>query len=487
MSSPTESSPPSAIRPRALAPGILLVAFCAACAAPRRAPLCDARIAASVLGRAGSAAELEAALALADLGPLAVPRPSSPAEMDPANPGFWYACAYLYEPSVRQARRRVEALRARAKGAGAVPSIDATGEHVRNDSDRETEVMATVDLLSLLGLGPSAAARELARAEVCEALGELESAVWAAYFKVMRARIRHAAALEREQAAAAIVSEAHEDETRIATLESAGRGAASEFAWARAGLQQVEEERARARIEAADALEELALATGLRPDHPAMARLLTPFRLGELESGGVTTFHVEAVTEPVLLLARVPALRAAKLRYAVAEARVREAAAATWPGLEIGPKATLVPDDFLGGGIMMLRLPLPGATVPGLCAAIVERTAARERLEDELSAAVTKNQVLNRKARELWDEVRRRVRVRRSAAEQMWTAARTRFRADQSTLSGWVLALEMRLETALSAIATGEAVALIETDIQEASGPGPGLFPESAPAETRPR
>src|SRR5688500_5828967 len=80
------------------------VVVCTSCAAPRRAPLCDADIAASVAGRASTVADLETALALADLGPLSVPRPTS-ATLDPANPDFWWTCAYLYEPGVRQARR----------------------------------------------------------------------------------------------------------------------------------------------------------------------------------------------------------------------------------------------------------------------------------------------------------------------------------------------------------------------------------------------
>ena len=56
----------------------------------------------------------------------------------------------------------------------------------------------------------------------------------------------------------------------------------------------------------------------------------------------------------------------------------------------------------------------------------------------------------------------------------MWRAARARFLSDENALTGWILALEMRLETALAAISTGESILLAEIDAIEASGPDPG-------------
>ena len=61
--------------------------------------------------------------------------------------------------------------------------------------------MATIDLLALFGVGPAAAAKELARAEVCEALGGPREAVWSARWRVLRARVRIRAATERDLAA----------------------------------------------------------------------------------------------------------------------------------------------------------------------------------------------------------------------------------------------------------------------------------------------
>ena len=87
--------------------------------------------------------------------------------------------------------------------------------------------------------------------------------------------------------------------------------------------------------------------------------------------------------------------------------------------------------------------------------------------------------------------------VTREAAERMWRAARARFAQDETALGGWVLALEMRLETEMSAISAAESLLLAEIDAIEASGPDPDSpvgrqdaflrrrFPR--PAETRPR
>jgi outer membrane protein TolC len=456
------------------------LAVCASCATPRRAPLCDADVAASVAGRAATVADLETALALADLTTLAVPRPTA-ATMDPASQDFWWTCAYLYEPGVRQARRRLEARRALAKGAGTVQSIDVTVEHVANSSDRETEAMGTIDLLALFGLGPAAAAKELARAEVCEALADLEAAVWAARFRVMRARIRLAAALERERAATALAKDASEDDARIKTLDEGGRGVPAELAWARTGIERIREAGARARLDAARALEDLAVASGLPPDHPALQGELALGLEDVHRSSG--TWLPASSTDAHHLLVTSPGLRLLRFRYAVAEARVRGAAAATWPMIGIGPKGVFLPDDFLGGGILDLSIPLPAATRAALCAAIVERTAAREALEDELVRVLARNHSLNRQMITLQEDVRPRSFDRRDAADRMWRAAREQFRANEAALNGWILALEMRLEAAMSAIETGEMRQMLAADIAEAVE----AVETPIPAESRPQ
>jgi outer membrane protein TolC len=466
------------------------LSLCTSCAAPRRAPLCDADVAASVAGRAATVADLETALALADLGPLGFYGAPQFNFADPENLNFWTNCAWLYEPGVRQARRKVELKRALARGAGTVPSIGLGADHVRNRGDYETEAMATIDLLALLGLGPAQAARELARIEVCEALADLEAAVWAANYRWQRAYSRLAAALERKDLIAAIFKEADEDSARIKTLEEGGRGAPAEFAWARAGVARVEEARLKSVIEAELAQEELSVATGLPPGQPALARAVEVVAREKVSRYVEPSMHEpwshDAVTDPAMLLAHLPRLRAAKLRYAIAEAKVRSAAADSWPGIEIGPKLTIVPDDVLTGGIVDLTIPLPAAARSRVCAALVERSAARDAVEDELVAALARHHSLLARKRAL-SEVRYKVRARRDAAVEMWQAARARFRSDESALSGWVLSLEMRLEAALDAIATAESMAILDADLGEASGPWRGAAnPESIP-ETRPQ
>lgn len=448
-----------------------VLTVCTSCAAPRRAPIDDPCIAASVLGRASSVAELETALALADLGPLAVPRPSSPATLDPASSDFWFTCAYLYEPGVRQARRKLEAKRALARGAGAVPSINAGVDHVGPGNSSETDVMASLDLLALLGLGPAAAAKELARADVCEALADLESAVWAARFRVQRARARLEAAAGRAAVAAEIGKDAAEDETRITTLEQGGRGAPADIAWARATRERIKLAGQQARVEAALAREELAVSSGLPPDHSAIVAEIPGHYVGGVDALPWCDYHLvhTASTDAPKLLTALPRLRALKMKYAAAEARVRAAAAATWPSLQVGPKFRFVPDAFLTGGVVDVNMPLPAVGRAQICAALIDRTAAREALEDELVKALARNRSLNQQKEALIEQIGGSIRLRSEAAERMWKAARARFLADDSALNGWALALDMRLEASLAAIATREAEELAEIDISEAS------------------
>jgi hypothetical protein len=170
-------------------------------------------------------------------------------------------------------------------------------------------------------------------------------------------------------------------------------------------------------------------------------------------------------------MACAPGLRLLRFRYAVAEARVRSAAAATWPTLGVGPKGVLVPDDFLGGGVLDLSVPLPAATRPAICAAIIERTAAREALEDELLRTLARNRSLNAQMIELRDRVQPRTWDRREAADRMWRAAHAQFLSNETALNGWILALEMRLEAAMSAVESGESEHLLTADIVEAVEP----------------
>lgn len=466
------------------------LSLCASCAMPRRAPLCDADVAASVEGRAASVEEMQTALALADLGPLSfygAPRFNT---LDPENLNFWTNCAWLYEPGVRQARRKVELKRALAKGAGAVPSIGVGAEHVRNAGDYETEAMATVDLLALFGLGPAAAAKELARAEVCEALADLEAAVWSANFRWQRAMHRLSAALERRDLVAGIAKDADEDSARIKTLEEGGRGSPADFAWARAALARAEEASLRSMIDADLAQEELALATGLVPGQPTFTRVLEVVGRTKVSLYVAPSMHepwfMDTVTDPAFLLTTLPRLRAVKLRYAITEAKVRSAVAEAWPGIEVGPKLTFVPDQVLSGGIVDLSFPLPAASRSRICAALVERNAARDAVEDELVAVLARNRSIESRMRSL-SEIRYRVRARHDAAEQMWTAARARFRSDEASLNGWILALEMRLEASLDWIGTAESMALLDADKGEASGPRRPATKRESDAESRPQ
>jgi hypothetical protein len=442
----------------------IALVLCASCAAPRRQPLDDHAIAESVSRRALTVADLEVALSLADLGALRIPRPSLPVTEDPADPRFWTTCAYLWEPGVRQARRRVESRRALARGAGKVEGIGGSVEHVGAWPDRETEAMATIDLLALLGIGPADAAKRLASAEVCDALGELEDAVWRARFRVLRALIRRSGALERERAAAALAREAAEDQPRIDALERAGRGVPADIAWSRATVERLKLYQAQARVDLGEAEAELAMAAGLPPGHAAFERL------GASEVSAIPRAVPVAEVEPALLLATVPSLRALKLKYAVAEARLRQASSDRWPRVEVGPKGVFTPDMFLGGGVLDLWLPNPAATEPAVCAALVDRAAAREAVEDELVRVLARSRALRRQLLELEQVLERSTLARKFAAEAMWRAARAKFGSDDMALSGWNLALDTWLDASVGAIATRETIALLVLDLCEVTG-----------------
>jgi hypothetical protein len=324
--------------------------------------------------------------------------------------------------------------------------------------------MATIDLLALLGVGPADAAKRLASAEVCDALGELESAVWSARFRVLRALIRRSGALERERVVGALTRQAAEDQPRIESLERAGRGVPADIAWSRATVGRLRVAEAQARIDAGAAEAELAMAAGLPPGHAAFERL------GGSDVSAVPRTVAVAEAEPSLLLATVPSLRALKLKYAVAEARLRKASMDGWPGIAIGPKATFTPDIFLGGGVVDVWLPNPGVIQPAVCAALVDRTAAREAVEDELVRVLARSRALRKQLHELEQVLESSVLARTDAAEAMWRAARAKFSSDESALTGWNLALDTWLDASLGAIATRETIALLVLDLLEVTG-----------------
>jgi outer membrane protein TolC len=459
--------------PFARAERALLFLLLLGCAAPERAPIDPEALVQSALERGRSVEMVQQALELAQLEPLALtpPTPASPLDADEAS--FWHACAFAYDPGTRAARQRLLAARARSGVSGAPGPI---GVDVENQDfgghDRETEVMITFDLLGLLGTGRAKAARELAAQEVRAALAELESSVWRARFQVDRARVRVAAITLELGRLQALRVEVAQDEPRLTILGERGWLSPADLAMGRAAIAEVDRAIAALHVALADARAELGAAAGLPPDAPAIAAV-TERTLERLP-------HDAAESAPSAreLLARLPELRFAELGYAMAEARVRLAAAETWPTLGIGPKIVFTSDDTLPGGILVLDVPFPGSQGGRVDAALCERELARQTLEDQLLSA--QREVARRRSRldELASAWRGQGVTLDDAAESFWRASRARFRADAGSLEMWSLALEKRIEPLQNLVTSELAVISGVLDLEEACGSAAALASE---------
>ena len=180
------------------------------------------------LRESGPPAVLEAC-DLAGLDALALPRPTPEECADPRSAGYWRACALAWNPNVRAARRELQRTLGAARFAGG-PDAIGVGLETKElaDTGRETMLSATFDLLALLGVGPSAVAREAARIDVMRAHSQLESAVWTATFDVERARVHLAASRMREALLARFLSEVSAQSARFEDAADLSFGQVSE-------------------------------------------------------------------------------------------------------------------------------------------------------------------------------------------------------------------------------------------------------------------
>jgi Outer membrane efflux protein len=444
----------------------LLPFFLLGCAAPARAPIDRDALAESAFERGRSIEVVQRALELSRLEPLALEAPALSGPLDPDSASFWHACAYAYDPDTRAARQRLLAARARTGSSGAPGPI---GVDVENQDfagpQRETEVMITFDLLGLLGTGRAAAARELAEGEARAALAELGAAIWRARFRVDRARARAASIAIELERLEALRAEAAQDEPRLAILAERGWLPPADLAMGRASLAGIDRAIALLQVDRADARAELGAAAGLPPDAPVIAAV-SARTLAQLPSAPPA--QLPPARE---LLSRLPDLRSAELGYAIAEARLRVAAAETWPEIGLGPKIVFVPDDTLPGGILTLSVPFPGSQSGRVEAALHERELARQALEDQLLGAAREVARRHERLAELTTAWHDQSVALDAAAENVWRASRARFRADAGALERWSFALEKRIEPLQSVVTAELQVILAALDLEEACGP----------------
>ncbi|MCC7140161.1 MAG: hypothetical protein IT460_17200 [Planctomycetes bacterium] len=309
---------PSPFRSRRVVPVLALFAALPACARYRPAPL--------------DAPAVAAGLAPAPAGSLA------------------------YEDAVRHAvahNPSLAALRARAAAVNVDPSPEPIGLEGGVDMDERGELVLSLDVLSLLGVGPRDAERAMARARRSEAWLEHH-----AQARAVAASLAEAYAVERALRAAPEPDAPPDPSAFVAAgVEVAAAGRLAESV-------------------AADRVAVLASRDAERAANEAMLRRL----LGAAPGAPVSMVLPAAAWPPVpetpapaaLVLARDD-LQRRLAAYEVADAELRRAVAGQAPGIEVMPGLALDPSAAFGGA----RLRLPVNADREVVAAEAAREAAR--------------------------------------------------------------------------------------------------------------
>jgi outer membrane protein TolC len=445
---------------------VLLIPFgVLACASSATHAVTDAELVRTSDARA-SLGDIEAALALADLGPLAVPVATLAGEARTSRSEYWQASAVAWNPELRQMRRRVRELRALRGAAGRPGAVEVEAETAElEDTGMESELALTIDVLGVLGLGPSRAARELAAAAERAALADLERALWRVRFDVDRARVRVAAAQALDLAMQALLDHVTPDRARLEFLHDKGWLPRAPYESAYASLHMAEHRQGMARLELTRARGELAALCGLRVDHPALAEVgshaLDSLRPDELEFADPT---------PEALLGALPELRQRRLELAVAEAELRSEAREAWPSLRLGPKLTWMPGEQQVGGMLGIELPFPGALDGRIAAAHERREAQREALEDAFVAARSRLATTQNALDQALIQLTEHSPDVDASVARMFIATQAEFRVDPMQLERWALALRERIESLSALVAARAEAAVAWLDYQEARG-----------------
>lgn len=439
----------------------LALALCAACASPREATHHIQDAEAQVLARAPEPELVERALELADLGSLGLSRPTAAELADPSTAGYWHGAAYAFAPRVCEARAQALSALGREGSAGAPgPAGLRVMDHEFGGEDVLAESVATFDLVGLLGIGPSASAAKVARAESVTALAALELALFDARFAVDHARVAGAASSWLSGALSDLSAQARLDLPRVEILEEHGRIGVAAGSGARGKLAALQVATGRANDGNTAARLALAAAAGL-----PLERTMSPDR-SLLDQG----LGPEAPLD--LALGQHPELRVARVELSLAEARLRAVARRAWPGIEVGPHLGLPAGD-LGdlrvGGLFGLRLPFPSAYQGPLEAAAVMRDRAGERygevwlsLQNALAEASLR-----------WDQARERHAAALEAdfaSSLAWTGTRAAFRVGRASVAEWIDALGTRVNTIVMVVAAAEDAARAALDAERAAG-----------------
>ncbi|MEQ8765961.1 MAG: TolC family protein [Planctomycetota bacterium] len=369
----------------------------------------------------------------------------------PSWPAYWQAAALAWNIDVARALREALATRAEASSAGAPDPILFRGEAVDLERiDQRSQVNATLDVLGILGLGPAAAARELADTGARSAIARLEAAIWSTRHTVDRALLRLTAERARVEAHQTLLLDVAADKRRITLLSEDGWLAPHRVAMAEAMIRRAERAVPLSRSRLASLEEDLARASGL-PSPGA------PFE--DVPAPSATTVSESADEHP--------ALRARRFELAVSEAALRLELRRQWPSLRIGPRWQLGED--LLGALVQVDLPWPGS-LDGFIQAAVERRelAAEEYLEEtrRLGAARERARLQVLEA-ELELEAAEQLEARSADA---WRGARALFSVETEALGNWIDALERRLAALTAVIDADERRRLAVLALREATG-----------------
>ena len=444
------------------------------CAAPKEGRLELSEVRASLAERS-SPESLEATIDALALPPSVLRIPASADRKGPAQPGYWFVQALAWSPSVRAARRQLAAATAEAKSAGAPNPIAIQAvDHELGGDDKLVEAIGVLDLVGLLGLGPSGAERERASAEAQLALGQLERAAFDATLGVERARIRTVAARTRHARFVALEAEAKQDLERVAILERNDRLSSADARLARAEVARIERQVSLSSVALGSARRDLAALAGSMPATHRAEFSVDVLAVGA--EGLAELGKTEAAGTPLPieeLAAQHPALREARLVFAVREAQVREAASRAWPGIGLGPHLGYL-DSARIGAVLRLAVPFPSSWRGKLEAAVQRRDRSIESFEEALQALLVKeSEALTR-----IDQLLAMSAVGVGATDRAmlpalehWTAARAVFRSGRGPLSGWTKALNHLTETVTWSVDDAEALALARVDLLDARGP----------------
>lgn len=350
--------------------------------------------------------------------------PYRPAPLDPAAPLRAAGPAPVpltYEDAVRWSLSHNPELLALADRAHAV-NLRPAGEPVELgggvDEDGRWSVDLSAEALSLLGLGTRGAERSLARAARCEAV------------------LRHH---ERARVIAAELAEAYAIEAAFATMtEPEYRVDASAFV--RAGLETGAAEAATAATAAEWTAEAATREAERATNRSAIGRLLgiargTPpqLRLPDASWPVVPEATPEAVIAARADVARLVAA------FETADAELRRAVAAQYPGLLVEPGLALDPTSLFGA----LRLRIPVGAAAGVRSAEAAREAARHEAEAGVLLAL--------------DEARQ-TRARHRETVALLAAAHVRLDASRQLLASTRMRLETSTGSVIEAVFAADAV-----------------------------